>query len=175
MDSVIYTITVRVFANFSTDNCGVYFSRFDNKTTYKAADGRFRTIKGQVYAMRCTDSQTGTWLPPERITVNKMSSLNFLAGQPSLVVEYCMEQVGCLADTMSVVPEEVPTFSDLGHYADVAPQQKVALARASAQGYNGTLAGLVGNTQNENFDTFYEPPLFTQFVGQLGQSARNIL
>ena len=175
MDRVVYTILVRVFANFSADNCGVYFSRFDNETTYQTADGLFRTVGGQTYALRCTDSQTGTWLPPERITVNKMSSLSFLAGQARLEVEYCMEQVGCLADVLRVALEEPPAFSDLGHYADVSPQQKAALARASAQGYNGTLAGLVGGTQADNFDAFYETPFSTQFVGQLGQGARAVL
>ena len=68
---------------------------------------------------------------------------------------------------MSVEPITVPTFSDLGHYTDVAPQQKVALARASAQGYNSTLANLMSGTQATSFDAFYEPPFFLQFIGQL--------
>ena len=80
MDKVTYAIIVRVFARFTTDDCGVYFSRYDNETTYRTADGRFRTIQGQIYALRCKDSQTGTWLPPERLTVNNMNSLSFLAG-----------------------------------------------------------------------------------------------
>ena len=84
-----------------------------------------------------------------------------------------MEQVGCLADTMVVEPTAVPAFNDLGHYTDVAPQQKVALARASAQGYNQTIAGLISKAQETEFDAFYEPPFFAQFVGQLSQSARN--